>query len=103
MTWQCVGTPMGEEKMSLYSSTIPSTWFYYKERLCVEVMNVVTTICLLQARITKKTNFLVCEMTLLNFLAEIKEIVVGDATFGILYNFLPKVIITLWGLDSYTT
>jgi hypothetical protein len=64
---------------------------------------VVMTFFLLQAWITKKTNFSVCEMTLLHFLSEIKEIVVGEDTFGILYNCLPKVIITLWGLDSYTT
>jgi hypothetical protein len=43
-------------------------------------------------------NFLVCEMTLLHFLAEIKEIAVGGATYGILYNFLPKEIITLRGI-----
>jgi hypothetical protein len=30
-----------------------------------------------------------------------KEIAVGDATSGILYNFLPKVIITLQGLDIH--
>jgi len=92
---------MGEEKMSLYSSMIPSTCFYCKERLCVEVMNVVTTIYLLQAWITKKTNFPICEMALLHCLAKIKEIAVGSTTSGILYNCLPKVIITLRGLDSY--
>jgi hypothetical protein len=42
-------------------------------------------------------------MTLLHFLEEIKEITVGGATSGIMYNCLPKVIITLWGLESYTT
>jgi hypothetical protein len=42
-------------------------------------------------------------MTLLHFLAEIKEITVGDATSGILYNCLPKVVITLRGLESYIT
>jgi hypothetical protein len=47
-------------------------------------------------------NFLVCEMTLLHCLEKIKEIVVGSATYGIMYNRLPKVIITLRGLDSYT-
>jgi hypothetical protein len=41
-------------------------------------------------------------MTILHFLEEIKEIAVGGATSGILYNCLPKVIITLRGLDSYT-
>jgi hypothetical protein len=48
-------------------------------------------------------NFAVCEMTLLYCLAEIKEIAVGSDSSGILYNCLPKVIITLQGLDSYTT
>jgi hypothetical protein len=46
-------------------------------------------------------NFSVCEMTLLHFLAEIKEIAVGETTSGIMYNCLPKEIITLRGLDSY--
>jgi hypothetical protein len=61
------------------------------------------TFFLLSTQITKKTNFPVYEMTLLHCLAEIKEITVGSATFGILYNCLPKVIIKLWGLDLYTT
>ena len=47
-------------------------------------------------------NFLVWETILLHFLEEIKEVVVGGATSGILYNELPKVIITVQGLDSYT-
>jgi hypothetical protein len=64
---------------------------------------VVTTFFLLQEWIKKKTNFLVFKITLLDFLLEIKEIKAGDATYGILYNCLPKVIITLGGLDSYTT
>jgi hypothetical protein len=94
---------MGEEKMSLYSSMISSTCFCCKERLCIEVMNVATIFFSLGAQITKNMNFLVYEMTLLHFLADIKEIAVGSVTFGILYNCLPKVIITLQGLDSYTT
>jgi hypothetical protein len=89
--------------MSLYSSTIPSTCFYCKERLYVEATDVAATFFLLSARITKKMNLSVCEMTLLHCLAEIKEITVGGATYGILYNCLPNVIITLRGLDSYTT
>jgi hypothetical protein len=75
---------VGEEKMSLYSSTIPSTFFYYKERLCVEVTDVATTSCSLRAWITKKMNFSVYEMTLLHFLIEIKEMAVDNATFDIL-------------------
>jgi hypothetical protein len=42
-------------------------------------------------------------MTFVHFLAEIKEIALGGIASGILYNFLFKVIITLRGLDSYTT
>jgi hypothetical protein len=38
---------MGEEKMSLYSSMIPSTSFCYKERLYVEATNVEATFFLL--------------------------------------------------------
>jgi hypothetical protein len=64
---------------------------------------VAVTFCLLQGWITKKMNFPVYEMNLLYCLAEIEEIVVGSATSGILYNCLPKVIITLRGIDSYTT
>jgi hypothetical protein len=100
LTWQCIDTLMGEDKMSLYSSTIPSTCFCCTKRLCVEVMDVAETFYLLRARITKKTNFSVYEMALLHCLAEIKEIVVDNATSGILYNCLPKVIITLRGLNS---
>jgi hypothetical protein len=40
---------------------------------------------------------------LLHFLAYIKEITLGGTALGMLYNFLFKVIITLRGLDSYTT
>ena len=47
-------------------------------------------------------NFLVSEMSLLHFLAVIKEVAVGGATYNIFYNESPKVIITVRGLDSYT-
>jgi hypothetical protein len=36
-------------------------------------------------------NFPVCEMTLLHFLAEIKEIAVGDATSSIIFERLDVV------------
>jgi hypothetical protein len=42
-------------------------------------------------------------MNLLHLLVEIKEIAIGGATSGILYNCIPKAIITLQGLDPYTT
>jgi len=48
-------------------------------------------------------NFLVCGMSLLPFLAVIKDVAVGEATSGILYNELFKEIMTARGLDSYTT
>jgi hypothetical protein len=51
----------------------------------------------------KKTNFSVWKMTFLHFLPEIKEMAVCEATSGILYNCLPKVIIKFQGLESYTT
>jgi len=42
-------------------------------------------------------------MILLNCLEDLKEMVVGGAISGILYNLFPKVIIKIRGLDSYTT
>jgi hypothetical protein len=42
-------------------------------------------------------------MTFLHFLEEIKKIAVSGIASSILYNFLFKVVITLRGLDSYTT
>jgi uncharacterized membrane protein YfbV (UPF0208 family) len=54
-------------------------------------------------RIIRKTNFLVLEMSLLHCFAITKEMVVGGAISGILYNLFPKVTIIARGLDSYTT
>ena len=45
----------------------------------------------------------ILEMSLLHCFAVTKEMAVGGATSGILYNLFPKVTITMWGLDSYTT
>jgi hypothetical protein len=84
----------------MHSSMILSTFFYCKERLCVEATDVVVTFLLLWSWITKNMNFLVCEMTLLHCLEDLKEVVVVDATSSIMYNCLHKVIIILWGLDS---
>ena len=47
-------------------------------------------------------NFLVWEMSLLPFLAVIRDVAVGGAISGILYNELLKEIMTARGLDSYT-
>ena len=43
-------------------------------------------------------NFLVCDMSLLPFLVVIKDVAVGGATSGILYNELFKEIMTARGL-----
>jgi len=66
------------------------------------VMDVAMIFPLLSERTTQKINFLVYEMSLLPFLAVIKEVAVGGATSGILYNELSKEIMTERGLDSYT-
>jgi len=50
---------------------------------------------LLWERTRQKMNSLVSEMSLLHFIAVIKEVAVGGATSGILYNELPKEIITV--------
>ena len=57
------------------------------------VMHVAMIFPLLWER-TIQMNFLVWEMSLLPFLAVIKEVAVGGATFGILYNELLKEIMT---------
>lgn len=49
----------------------------------------------------KEKSFLVWEIILLHYLEETKETVVDGATSGILYIFLPKVIIIVRGLESY--
>lgn len=72
------------------------------EETCVEAMDVATIFSLIWQLIEKKTNCLVWEMTLLHCLAEIKEMTIGETTFGILYGCLQKVVVTLWGLNSYT-
>ena len=52
--------------------------------------------------IKKKTNFLVWGMTLLHCLVVIKYMAVEGAIYSILYNLVPKEIITKLGLDLYT-
>jgi len=86
--------------MSLYSSTTLSIYCRRADGPCLEVM--ATVFFYPWGRIIKETNFLVLEMSLLHCFAETKEITVGDATLGIMYNLFPKVIITKRGLDSYT-
>ena len=46
--------------------------------------------------------FLVCDMSLLPFLAVIKDVAIGGATSSILYNELLKEIMTVQGLNTYT-
>ena len=73
---------------------------YCMEEPFAGVMDVATIFPLLWERTRQKINFLVYEMSLLPFLATIKEVAVAGATSGIMYNELPKVIITMRGLDS---
>ena len=87
---------MGEEKISLYSSTTLSTFFCNTREPFLGAMDVATISPLVWDKNRKKTNFIVWEMILLHFLVDIKEMVVGRATSGILYSFLPKVIIIVW-------
>ena len=90
LTWQCKGTPVGEEKMSLYYSTIISTCFYFLEEPFPGAMDVATNFPLIWKWIRKKINFPSWEMTLLHFFADIKEMAVEMAPFGILCNLVPK-------------
>jgi len=103
LTWQWRGTPIVEEKIYEYSSTTLSTYFYSVERSVMDTLDVATIFRSFWEWITKKTNFPIWEMTFVHYLAEIKEIALGGTSSGILYNFLFKVIITLRGLESYTT
>ena len=101
LTWQCRGTPVGEEKMSMYSSRKFSICCYHTGEPCLEV--VATIFFLPRGWIVMKKKFLVWEIILLYCFAVLKEMVEGGTTFGILYNLFPKVIIKQLGLDSYTT
>lgn len=69
----------------------------------LRAMDVAMIFPLLSEKIKKKTNFPIWEMILMHFLAYIKEMLVGGSTSSILNNLLPKVILTVRGLDSYTT
>ena len=94
---------MGEEKLFLCSVMIVSLCCCcYVEEPFVGVMDVAMIFPLLWERTRKKMNFLFWEVSLLPFLAVIKEVAVGGATSGILYNELLKEIMTARGLDSYT-
>ena len=66
------------------------------------VMDVAMIFPLLWEWTKQEINFLVYDMSLLPFLVVIKEVAVGGATSGILYNELSKEIMTARGLDSYT-
>ena len=98
---QCRGTSVGEEKMSLYSSTSFSICCYHAGEPYFEAM---TAIFFLPCgRIVMKINSLVWEKILLRCFAVVKEITGGGNTSGIMYNLFPKVIKIAQGLDSYTT
>ena len=77
--------------MFLYYFMTVSTCFCCVEEPFLRAMDV----AMLFERTKKKISVLVWEMNLLHFLAKIKELAVGGATSGILYNVLPKEIITV--------
>ena len=87
--------------MSSYSSMTLSICSYHVEEPYLEVMDIVFFFPL--GRIIKKTNLPVLEMSLLHCFVVTKEMVVGGATYDILYKLFPKVTIITQGLDSYTT
>ena len=86
-------TPVGEVKMSPYSSTTLSICCCHAEKPYLEVVAIV--FFLPRGRIIRKKKFLVLEMSLLHCFAVTKEISASDGTSGILYNLFPKVIITV--------
>jgi len=82
---------MGEARISLYSYRTLSIYCCCEEQPCLEV--VATTFFFPWGKIIRKINFLVWEVILLHGFPLIKEMAVGGATYGILYNLLAKVII----------
>lgn len=80
-----------------------STYFYCMGEPFPGAMDVGTIFTFLWERIWKKRNFWVWEMILLHFLTNIKEMMVGRATSGVMYSLFPKVIITMHSLNLYTT
>ena len=87
--------------MFLYSSRAFSIYFFHTEEPCIEVMATIFFFPL--GKIIRKKKFLVWEMILLHFFAKIKEMKVGSDASSISYNLLPRVIITVRGIESYTT
>ena len=83
---------MGEEKISLYSSTTLSICFFRVGEPCLEAMTKIFFFP--YARIVMKKKFLVWEKILLHCFAVLKEMAEGDTTSSVLYNLFPKVIIT---------
>jgi hypothetical protein len=79
-TWQCIGTPIGEAKISLCSSTIFSTSFYWVERSKVEVVVAAVAFHSPPERFMKKTNIEVWEITLQHCFVEINEMEVVTTT-----------------------
>ena len=77
-----------------YFMTVSLCYYGCVEEPFVGVMDVVTIFPFLWERTREKINFLVCEMSLLPFMAVIKEVAVGGATSGILYNELVKEVMT---------
>ena len=103
LTSQCTRTPTGVVKMSLYDSTILSTCFCCIEGFCVEAMDVAVIFRYSSERTMKSTNLPVWEITFLHCFAVMRDTAVAGSASSILQSFFTKVIMTLRGLDSYTT
>ena len=99
LTWQCKGTPNGEVNMSSYFSMNLSICCCRAEGPYQEVVS--TVFFFPWGHIIRKKNFQVFEMSLLHYFVVTREMAVGSATFGILYNLFPNVTITARGIDSY--
>jgi hypothetical protein len=84
LTWQCRGTPVGEEKISLCSSTFLSTCFYCIENSCIEVVVVAVTFCSPSDQIVKRVNFVVRDIILQYCFVEFNEMEVVETTSCIL-------------------
>ena len=86
----------------MYYSTTLSSCFCCVEIPFAEVMDVAMIFHSLLERIMKRMDLLIKEITFLDYLSKIKETTVVGTIYGILYGYLPKVTVTLQGLDSYT-
>jgi hypothetical protein len=84
LTWKCRGTPIGEEKIYLFSYKILSTCFYYVERYWDEVVVGAMIFHSHSNRIMNKKNSKLWDITLWPYFAEINKMEVVVTTFGTL-------------------